>query len=130
MLYNLTYKVTYMKRVNFRISETTYEQLKQLAKQRGESMNAAVQYAVQNAVQGAVQGAVQEKAPEQASEDGVWRDLFLKEHEKLLELTDKVADSLHASQTLQAMDKPALESAEAKEERLSRWERLKRAWRG
>ena len=115
-----------MKRVNFRISETTYEQLKQLAEQRGESMNAAVQYAVQNAVQ----GAVQEKAPEQASEDGVWRDLFLKEHEKLLELTDKVADSLHASQTLQAMDKPALESAEAKEERLSRWERLKRAWRG
>lgn len=126
VLYNLTYKVTYMKRVNFRISETTYEQLKQLAEQRGESMNAAVQYAVQNAVQ----GAVQEKAPEQASEDGVWRDLFLKEHEKLLELTDKVADSLHASQTLQAMDKPALESAEAKEERLSRWERLKRAWRG
>lgn len=126
MLYNLTYKVTYkvtyMKRVNFRISETTYEQLKQLAEQRGESMNAAVQYAVQSAVQ--------EKAPEQASEDGVWRDLFLKEHEKLLELTDKVADSLHASQTLQAMDKPALESAEAKGERLSRWERLKRAWRG
>ncbi len=122
VLYNLTYKVTYMKRVNFRISETTYEQLKQLAEQRGESMNAAVQYAVQSAVQ--------EKAPEQASEDGVWRDLFLKEHEKLLELTDKVADSLHASQTLQAMDKPALESAEAKGERLSRWERLKRAWRG
>lgn len=119
-----------MKRVNFRISETTYEQLKQLAEQRGESMNAAVQYAVQSAVQSAVQGAVQEKAPEQASEDGVWRDLFLKEHEKLLELTDKVADSLHASQTLQAMDKPALESAEAKGERLSRWERLKRAWRG
>lgn len=122
VLYNLTYKVTYMKRVNFRISETTYEQLKQLAEQRGESMNAAVQYAVQSAVQ--------EKAPEQASEDGVWRDLFLKEHEKLLELTDKVADSLHASQTLQAMDKPALESAEAKGERLSRWERLKRAWLG
>lgn len=122
VLYNLTYKVTCMKRVNFRISETTYEQLKQLAEQRGESMNAAVQYAVQSAVQ--------EKAPEQASEDGVWRDLFLKEHEKLLELTDKVADSLHASQTLQAMDKPALESAEAKGERLSRWERLKRAWRG
>lgn len=122
VLYNLTYKVTYMKRVNFRISETTYEQLKQLAEQRGESMNAAVQYAVQSAVQ--------EKAPEQASEDGVWRDLFLKEHEKLLELTDKVADSLHASQTLQAMDKPVLESAEAKGERLSRWERLKRAWRG
>lgn len=122
VLYNLTYKVTYMKRVNFRISETTYEQLKQLAEQRGESMNAAVQYAVQSAVQ--------EKAPEQASEDGVWRDLFLKEHEKLLELTDKVADSLHASQTLQAMDKPALESAEAKGGRLSRWERLKRAWRG
>lgn len=122
VLYNLTYKVTYMKRVNFRISETTYEQLKQLAEQRGESMNAAVQYAVQSAVQ--------EKAPEQASEDGVWRDLFLKEHEKLLELTDKVADSLHASQTLQAMDKPALESAEEKGERLSRWERLKRAWRG
>ena len=118
----MTYKVTYMKRVNFRISETTYDQLKQLAEQRGESMNAAVQYAVQSAVQ--------EKPPEKASDDGVWRELFLKEHEKLLELTDKVADSLHASQTLQAMDKPALESAQQKMERKTRWQRLKEAWSG
>lgn len=130
VLYSLTYKVTYMKRVNFRISETTYDQLKQLAGQRGESMNAAVQYAVQSAVQGAVQGDVQEKPPEQASEDNVWRELFLKEHEKLLELTDKVADSLHASQTLQAMDKPALESTQQKMERKTRWQRLKEAWSG
>lgn len=130
VLYSLTYKVTYMKRVNFRISETTYDQLKQLAEQRGESMNAAVQYAVQSAVQGAVQGDVQEKPPEKASDDGVWRELFLKEHEKLLELTDKVADSLHASQTLQAMDKPALESAQQKMERKTRWQRLKEAWSG
>lgn len=126
VLYSLTYKVTYMKRVNFRISETTYDQLKQLAEQRGESMNAAVQYAVQSAVQ----GDVQEKPPEKASDDGVWRELFLKEHEKLLELTDKVADSLHASQTLQAMDKPALESAQQKMERKTRWQRLKEAWSG
>lgn len=124
--YSLTYKVTYMKRVNFRISETTYDQLKQLAEQRGESMNAAVQYAVQSAVQ----GDVQEKPPEKASDDGVWRELFLKEHEKLLELTDKVADSLHASQTLQAMDKPALESTQQKMERKTRWQRLKEAWSG
>lgn len=122
-----------MKRVNFRISETTYEQLKQLAEHRGESMNAAVQYAVQSAVQkghDAVQGAVQEKSDEAAPEDGIWKELFLQEHEKLLALTDKVADSLQASQTLQAMDKPALESVEQKEERKSRWQRLKEAWRG
>ena len=122
-----------MKRVNFRISEKAYEQLKQLAEQRGESMNAAVQYAVQSAVQSAVQkehDAVHEKPSEMAPEDAIWKELFIQEHEKLLALTDKVADSLQASQTLQAMDKPVLESVEQKEERKTRWQRLKEAWRG
>lgn len=118
-----------MKRVNFRISETAYEQLKQLAEQRGESMNAAVQYAVQSAVQ-KEHAAVHEKPSEMAPEDAIWKELFIQEHEKLLALTDKVADSLQASQTLQAMDKPVLESVEQKEERKTRWQRLKEAWRG
>lgn len=65
----------------------------------------------------------------------VWKELFLQEHEKLLALTDKIADSLQASQTLQAMDKPAaetlsLESVDKKVDRKTRWQRLKEAWRG
>ena len=115
-----------MKRVNFRLSETAYEQLKQLAERNNESMNAAVQRAVQSAVQSDVQSAVQENMPKKESES-VWKELFLQEHEKFLSLTEKVADSLQASQTLQAMDKPSLESSEQKKSRL---QRLREAWRG
>lgn len=66
-----------------------------------------------------------------------WKALYFAEKErndgmsaKLLELSGKVADSLQAAQVLQAMDKPILESSEQREERESRWQRLKRAWRG
>ena len=111
----------YMKRVNFRISETVYEQLKQLAELNNESMNAAVQRAIQSAVN------KQEFDVQEKESESVWKELFLQEHEKLLVLTEKVADSLQASQTLQAMDKPALESSEQKKSRL---QRLREAWRG
>ena len=144
MLYSLTYKVLYMKRVNFRISETTYDQLKQLAEQRGESMNAAVQYAVQSAVQLDVQGAVQncvdevrrevQENPGETASETDWKALYFAEKErvdgmsaKLLELSGKVADSLQAAQVLQALGKPTLESAEQKK---GRWARLRDAWRG
>lgn len=126
-----------MKRVNFRLSDSAYDQLKHLADQRGESMNAAVQYAVQSAVQSAVQDDVQ-KTAESSSSGDEWKSLYFEERERnvelsgrLLELSGKIADSLQAAQALNAMDKPpALETAEQNQERKTRWQRLKEAWRG
>jgi hypothetical protein len=53
-----------------------------------------------------------------------WQALYFEEKQRadeqsarLLSLSEKVADSLQASQVLQAMDKPALESTEQKTER-------------
>lgn len=129
-----------MKRVNFRISETTYEQLKQLAEQRGESMNAAVQYAVQSAVQkehDAVHDAVQEN-PEKSASEIEWKELYFAEKnrndelsDRLLDLSGKVTDAFRAEKVTDAFDAGAkiLESTEQKEERKSRWQRLKEAWR-
>jgi hypothetical protein len=112
-----------MKRVNFRLTEIAYDQLKQLAASRGESMNAAVQYAVQNAVQ----NSTQKTAKNDAESDIDWQALYFEEKQRadkqsarLLSLSEKVADSLQASQVLQAMDKPALESTEQKSERVKK----------
>lgn len=116
-----------MKRVNFRISETTYEQLKQLAEQRGESMNAAVQYAVQSAVQkghDAVHDAVQEN-PEKSASEIEWKELYFAEKnrndelsDRLLDLSGKVADAFRAEKVTDAFDAGAkiLESTQQKEE--------------
>lgn len=129
-----------MKRVNFRISETTYEQLKQLAEQRGESMNSAVQYAVQSAVQkghDVVHDAVQEN-PEKSASEIEWKELYFAEKnrndelsDRLLDLSGKVTDAFRAEKVTDAFDAGAkiLESTEQKEERKSRWQRLKEAWR-
>lgn len=116
-----------MKRVNFRISETTYEQLKQLAEQRGESMNAAVQYAVQSAVQkghDAVHDAVQEN-PEKSALEIEWKELYFAEKnrndelsDRLLDLSGKVTDAFRAEKVTDAFDAGAkiLESTQQKEE--------------
>lgn len=116
-----------MKRVNFRISETTYEQLKQLAEKRGESMNAAVQYAVQSAVQSAVQkghDAVQEN-PEKSASEIEWKELYFAEKnrndelsDRLLDLSGKVTDAFRAEKVTDAFDAGAkiLESTQQKEE--------------
>lgn len=101
-------------------------------------MNAAVQHAVQSAVQSAVQDDVQ-KTAEIGSSSDEWKALYLEERERnaelsgrLLELSGKIADSLQASQALNALDKqqPALETAERNQERKTRWQRLKEAWKG
>lgn len=112
-----------MIKTSFRLEESTVEQIKQLAEHYGTSQGGAVHIAVQNCIS-AVQGAVHEN-PQETAPDTDWKSLYLEEKqqnreltEKLLELTGKVADSLQASQTLQAMDKPTLESVAQKEERV------------
>lgn len=125
-----------MIKTSFRLEESTVEQIKQLAEHYGTSQGGAVRIAVQSAVQSDVQGAVHEN-PQETAPDTDWKSLYLEEKkqnreltEKLLELTGKVADSLQAAQALQAMDKPSLESVEQKQERKTRWKRIREAWRG
>ncbi len=123
----------------YRIDSELVDELEKYAKSRNMSQTEALESAIQGAIQGAIHvpdgSHTQKTARNDTKSDDVWRELFLQEHEKLLALTEKVADSLQASQTLQAMDKPAaevqvLESTTQKMKRNTRWQRLKEAWRG
>ena len=118
-----------MKAKTFRLSDTSIEQLEAIAETKGVSQADAIRFAIQQGYD-AIQVSDNSHTQESSESDTTWKELFLQEHEKLLALTDKVADSLQAAQTLQAMDKPALESTEQKVERKTRWQRLKEAWRG
>lgn len=104
----------------YRLDSDLVSELEKYAQSHNISQTEALERAIQSAVQSAVHENPQETAP-----DTDWKSLYLEEKqqnreltEKLLELTGKVADSLQASQTLQAMDKPTLESVAQKEERV------------
>lgn len=114
-----------MKAKTFRLDETSLEQLKAIEDAKGVSQADAVRYAIQQGF-----NAIQVQDTPTKSDDTDWKSMYLREHDALLSLTDKVADGLKAAQTLQAMDKPALESTQQKMERKTRWQRLKEAWRG
>lgn len=117
----------------FRIDEKLVDELAKYAEEKGVSQTEALE----DAIQVAIQVAVQEPDTCQtavADDSDEWKALYFAEKErsdnmaaKLLELSDKVADSLQAAQVLQALDKPVLESAEQKK---GRWARLRDAWRG
>lgn len=115
----------------FRIDEKLVDELAKYAEEKGVSQTEALEDAIQVAVQVAVQ---EPDTCQTAAADDEWKALYFAEKErndnlslKLLELSDKVADSLQAAQVLQALDRPALESVEQKK---SRWSRLRDAWRG
>ncbi len=119
----------------YRIDSELVDELEKYAKSRNMSQTEALESAIQGAIHVPDGSHTQKTARNDTKFDDVWRELFLQEHEKLLALTEKVADSLQASQTLQAMDKPAaevqvLESTTQKMKRNTRWQRLKEAWRG
>lgn len=121
-----------MKAKTFRLSDTSIEQLEAIAEAKDVSQADAIRFAIQQGYD-----AVQGQYSSNTGGETDWEALYFAEKArgdemsaKLLALTDKVADSLQAAQTLQAMDKPALESTEQKEERKTRWQRLKEAWRG
>lgn len=110
----------------YRLDSDLVSELEEYAQAQNMSQTEALESAIHSAIQKPDNSHTQESS----ESDTTWKELFLQEHEKLLALTDKVADSLQAAQTLQAMDKPALESTAQKEERKTRWQRLKEAWRG
>lgn len=124
-----------MKAKTFRLSDTSIEQLEAIVEAKDISQADAIRFAIQQGYD-AIQ--VQDNShTADETDSSSWKIMYLAEKQrsddltnKLLTLTDKVADSLHAAQTLQAMDKPALESTAQKEERKTRWQRLKEAWRG
>lgn len=114
----------------YRLDTELVSELEKYAQGQNLSQTEAIEAAIRDAIHKPDSSHTQETGKSDTTYDTTWKELFLQEHEKLLALTDKVADSLQAAQTLQAMDKPALESTEQKEERKTRWQRLKEAWRG
>lgn len=114
----------------YRLDSDLVSELEEYAQAQNISQTEALESAIRSAIQKPDNSHTQESSESDTTYDTTWKELFLQEHEKLLALTDKVADSLQAAQTLQAMDKPALESTAQKEERKTRWQRLKEAWRG
>lgn len=116
----------------YRLDSELVSELEEYAKAQNISQTEALESAIRNAI----------RKPDNShtaneTDSSSWKVMYLAEKQrsddltnKLLALTDKVADSLQAAQTLQAMDKPALESTAQKEERKTRWQRLKEAWRG
>lgn len=113
---------------SYRLYEETVELIEEIAEREGISATNAVERSVES---------YSRISAEASKGETDWKALYFAEKErndgmsvKLIELSGKVADSLQAAQVLQAMDKPILESSEQKEERESRWQRLKKAWRG
>ena len=124
-------------KTSFRLEESTVKQIKQLAKHYDTSQGGAVCIAVQNCID-AVHSEVQENQDESASEVK-WKELYFTEKkrndelsDRLLSLSEKVTDTFRAEKVTNAFDAGVkiLESTEQKEERKTRWQRLKEAWRG
>lgn len=116
-----------MKSKTFRLEETSIEQLKEIVVTQQITQSDAIRFAIQKGYD-AIQDEIQEKdtdITQKCYQDVDWQTLYFDEKEKnekladkLLEVTDKVTDSLKASQILQAMDKPAIEDSMQKREHI------------
>ena len=125
----------------FRIEEKTYDELVKLSDEWGIAQGAVIERAIHDARHFARQ--VPDTLPDTSndggnsdSSDGAALAALIgqlaKKDEQIAKLMETVADSTKAVQGAQVLHHEtaqalALESAEQK---LSRWQRLKRAWRG
>jgi hypothetical protein len=119
--------------ISFRPKERELEQIRLIQERKGCSQAGAIRFALDAACE-----ALEPKEGPQPDTD--WKALYFNEKElneslssRLMELSEKVADSLQAAQVLHGAavaESKALESEEAKETRKSLWGRLKAAWRG
>lgn len=110
-----------MKSKTFRLEETAIEQLKDIAEAKNMTQSDAIRFAIQEG-HDAIQA--QDTGNTEKSDDGTdWKALYFTEKqrndsisEKLMQLSDKVADSLRAEKVGQVLDKApkALESTERK----------------
>jgi hypothetical protein len=102
----------------FRLEEDVVSKLEAMSKQKHCSQTDILEGLVR-------EYRLSENSPD--AHDIDWQKLYFEEkqradktNERLLSVSEKVADSLQASQVLQAMDKPQLESGEVKK-RQSWW---------
>lgn len=119
--------------ISFRPKEHELEQIRLIQERKGCSQAGAIRFALDAACE-----ALEPQEGPQPETD--WKSLYFNEKElneslssRLMELSEKVADSLQAAQVLHGAavaESKALESEEAKETRKSLWGRLKAAWRG
>ncbi len=112
---------------SYRLDEKTVSLIEGIAEREGVSAT--------NAVEKSIESYARISADVSSDSETDWKALYFAEKERndemstrLLELSGKVADSLQASQVIQVMNQTALESAEQKHERKSRWQRLREAW--
>lgn len=124
----------------YRLDSDLVSELEEYAQSHNISQTEALERAIQSAVQkghDAVHDAVQEN-PEKSASEIEWKELYFAEKnrndelsDRLLDLSGKVTDAFRAEKVTDAFDAGAkiLESTEQKEERKSRWQRLKEAWR-
>lgn len=125
----------------FRIEEETYDELVKLADEWGVAQGVAVERAIHDARHFARQ--MPDTLPDNSNgEDrsesnggialaALVEQLAVKD-EQIAKLMDTVADSTKAVQGAQALHHETAQTLalESTEQKLSRWQRLKRAWRG
>lgn len=119
--------------ISFRPKERELEQIRLIQERKGCSQAGAIRFALDAACESL-------EPKEEPQPDTDWKALYFNEKElneslssRLMELSEKVADSLQAAQVLHGAavaESKALESEEAKETRKSLWGRLKAIWRG
>ena len=119
--------------ISFRPKEHELEQIRLIQERKGCSQAGAIRFALDAACEAL-------EPQEEPQPDTDWKAMYLSEKElneslsgRLMELSEKVADSLRAAQVLHGAavaESKALESEETKETRKSLWGRLKAAWRG
>lgn len=121
----------------FRIEEETYDELVKLSDEWGIAQGAVIERAIHDARQ------VPDTLPD-TSNDGGSSDSsdgaalaaligqLAKKDEQIAKLMETVADSTKAVQGAQVLHHETAQALalESTEQKLSRWQRLKRAWRG
>lgn len=122
----------------FRIEEDAYDELVELSTGWGVAQGAAVERAIRLARQ------MPDTLPDTCQTDAstpdggdsaavaALIDQLAKKDEQIAKLMDTVADSTKAVQGAQALHHETAQTLalESTEQKLSRWQRLKRAWRG
>ena len=125
----------------FRIEEETYDELVKLSDEWGIAQGAVIERAIHDARHFARQ--VPDTLPDTSndggnsdSSDGAALAALIgqlaKKDEQIAKLMETVADSTKAVQGAQALHHETAQALalESTEQKLSRWQRLKRAWRG
>lgn len=120
----------------FRIEEDIYDELVELSTEWSVSQGAAVERAIRFARQiaSAADGgeSTESTAAALVAQLAVKDSQLAKKDEQIAKLMETVADSTKAVQGAQALHHETAQTLalESTEQKLSRWQRLRRAWRG